>query len=61
MAMSIRTNLAAINSVNTLSGTQKSLSSSLEKISSGLRINRASDDAAGLGVATRLETDNTSL
>ena len=61
MAMSIRTNLAAISSINSLSGTQKSLSSSLEKISSGLRINRAADDAAGLGVATRMETDNTSL
>jgi flagellin len=33
----------------------------LEKISSGLRINRAGDDAAGLGVATRMETDNVSL
>jgi flagellin len=61
MAMSIRTNLAAINSINSLSGTQKSLSSSLEKISSGLRINRAGDDAAGLGVANRMEADNTSL
>ena len=61
MAMSIRTNLAAISSINSLSGTQKSLSSSLEKISSGLRINRAADDAAGLGVANRMETDNTSL
>jgi flagellin len=61
MAMSIRTNLAAISSINSLSGTQKSLSNSLEKISSGLRINRAADDAAGLGVATRMETDNTSL
>jgi flagellin len=59
--MSIRTNLAAISSINSLSNTQKSLSSSLEKISSGLRINRAADDAAGLGVATRMETDNTSL
>ena len=61
MAMSIRTNLAAISSINSLSSTQKSLSSSLEKISSGLRINRAGDDAAGLGVATRMESDNTSL
>ena len=61
MAMSIRTNLAAISSINSLSSTQKSLSSSLEKISSGLRINRAGDDAAGLGVANRMEADNTSL
>jgi flagellin len=61
MAMSIRTNVAAISSINTLGRTQGSLSSSLERISSGLRINRAADDAAGLGVATRMEADNTSL
>jgi len=61
MAMSIRTNMAALSSINTLSRTQGSLSDSLERISSGLRINRAGDDAAGLGVATRMEADNTSL
>jgi flagellin len=59
--MSIRTNVAAMASIANLSKTQGNLSSSLEKISSGLRINRAADDAAGLGVATRFETDNTSL
>jgi flagellin len=37
------------------------LTSSLEKISSGLRINRAADDAAGLSVASRMDSDNTSL
>jgi len=61
MAMTVRTNMAALSSINTLNKTQGSLSSSLEKISSGLRINRAADDAAGLGVATRMESDNTSL
>ena len=61
MAMTVRTNLAALSSINTLNKTQGSLSSSLEKISSGLRINRAADDAAGMGVATRMESDNTSL
>lgn len=61
MSMSVRTNMAAISSINTLNKTQGSLSSSLEKISSGLRINRAADDAAGMGVATRMESDNTSL
>ena len=60
MGMSIRTNLAAISSINSLSGTQKSLFF-IGKDFSGLRINRAGDDAAGLGVATRMETDNTSL
>jgi flagellin len=61
MAMSIRTNVAAISSINSLGRTQGNLSNSLERISSGLRINRAADDAAGLGVATRMESDNTSL
>ena len=61
MGMSIRTNVAALSSISNLSKTQGGLSSSLEKISSGLRINRAADDAAGLGVATRMESDNTSL
>ena len=61
MAMTVRTNLAALSSIKTLNKTQGSLSKSLEKISSGLRINRAADDAAGLGVATRMETDNISL
>jgi len=61
MAMSIRTNMAALSSINTLGRTQGNLSNSLERISSGLRINRAADDAAGLGVATRMEADNTSL
>jgi len=61
MAMSIRTNMAALSSINTLGRTQGNLSTSLERISSGLRINRAADDAAGLGVATRMESDNTSL
>ena len=61
MAMTVRTNMAALSSINSLNKSQSSLGSSLEKISSGLRINRAADDAAGLGVATRMESDNTSL
>jgi flagellin len=61
MAMTVRTNIAAIRSSNVLNKTQSGLSGSLERISSGLRINRAADDAAGLSVATRMESDNTSL
>ena len=61
MAMTVRTNMAALSSINSLNKSQSSLGSSLEKISSGLRINRAGDDAAGMGVATRMESDNTSL
>merc|ERR1712100_164680 len=61
MALTVRTNMAAIGAINNLNKTQSSLSSSLGKISSGLRINRAADDAAGLSVATRMNSDNTSL
>ena len=61
MALTVRTNMAAISAINNLNRTQGSLSNSLGKISSGLRINRAADDAAGLSVATRMNSDNTSL
>ena len=51
MALSINTNVAALNSYRNLSNTQNDLSKSLEKLSSGLRINRAADDAAGLAIS----------
>lgn len=56
MGMSVRTNIAAMMASGQLGRTQKNLGSSLQRISSGLRINKAADDAAGLGVATSLET-----
>lgn len=61
MALTVRTNIAALRSFNQLNKTQSSLSGSLEKISSGLRVQRASDDAAGLAVASRMNADNVSL
>jgi flagellin len=61
MALTVRTNIASIRASNRLNNTQNSLTSSLERISSGLRVNRAADDAAGMSVATRMESDNTSL
>jgi flagellin len=61
MALTVRTNIASIRASNRLNSTQNSLTSSLERISSGLRVNRAADDAAGMSVATRMESDNTSL
>ena len=61
MSLRVRTNIAAIRSFNSLNRTQKSLSNSLERISSGLRVNRAADDAAGLAVASRMNADNVSL
>ncbi|WP_208324064.1 flagellin [Diaminobutyricimonas sp. TR449] len=54
MGMQINTNIAALNAHRNLSNTQNDLSKSLEKLSSGLRINRAADDAAGLAISEGL-------
>lgn len=54
MGLSINTNIAALNSYRNLTNTQNDLSKSLEKLSSGLRINRAADDAAGLAISEDL-------
>ncbi len=54
MALSINNNVAALNAYRNLSNTQNDLSKSLEKLSSGLRINRAADDAAGLAISEGL-------
>jgi flagellin len=56
MGMQINTNLAANNAYRSLSNTQTDLSRSLEKLSSGLRINRAGDDAAGLALSEGLKS-----
>ena len=61
MALTVRTNIASIRASNRLNTTQSNLTASLERISSGLRVNRAADDAAGLSVASRMDSDNTSL
>jgi flagellin len=54
MALRINTNVAAINAHRQLLGTESAMNSSMEKLSSGYRINRASDDAAGLAIANKL-------
>lgn len=61
MALRINTNVAAINAHRQLLGTEMKLNTSMEKLSSGFRINRASDDAAGLAIANRLRTNVRSL
>lgn len=61
MALRINTNVAAINAHRQLLGTEMKLNSSMEKLSSGYRINRASDDAAGLAIANRLRVNVRSL
>ena len=52
--LSIRTNVASLNAQKSLSSSTETLQSSMSKLSSGMRITRASDDAAGLGVSQNL-------
>ena len=54
MAMTINTNIAALNAQRNLGKTQGMLNQSLQRLSSGLRINSAKDDAAGLAISTRM-------
>ncbi|MGA7204720.1 MAG: flagellin [Specibacter sp.] len=56
MGMQINTNTAANNAYRNLNNTQNALSKSMEKLSSGLRINRAADDAAGLAISEGLKS-----
>jgi flagellin len=54
MALTINTNVAALNAQRNLSKSQGSLNQSMERLSSGLRINSAKDDAAGLAISDRM-------
>jgi flagellin len=56
MGMTINTNISALTAYRNLSTTQNDMSKSLEKLSSGLRINRAADDAAGLAISEGLKS-----
>ena len=56
MGLRINTNTDAFNAYRNLSVTQGQMSKSLEKLSSGFRINRAADDAAGLAISEGLRS-----
>ena len=53
--MRINTNIMALNAYRNLNNTNDALASSLEKLSSGYRINRAADDASGLVISQNLD------
>ena len=55
MSLIVNTNTASINAMTSLNKTNRSLAKSFERLSSGLRISRAADDTAGLGVAENLD------
>ena len=56
MAQVINTNLPSLNAQRNLNTSQSSLAVSLERLSTGLRINSAKDDAAGLAISERFTT-----
>lgn len=58
MTINIRTNLASLNSQRNLSRSTAGINVAYERLSSGYRINRASDDAAGLSIAESLKAAN---
>ncbi|WP_458363429.1 flagellin N-terminal helical domain-containing protein, partial [Aliarcobacter skirrowii] len=59
--MRINTNVSSLNAQEASTNTNKYISNSLEKLSSGLKINKASDDASGLAIADKLRTQVTSI
>jgi len=59
--MRINTNVSSLTAQNANTQNNKSVASSLEKLSTGLRINKASDDASGLAIADKLRTQASSL
>jgi flagellin len=61
MGMRIGTNIASINAQRNLVGSQRSINKSMEQLSSGSRINKAADDAAGLAISENLKSQVRSL
>ncbi|TMQ11323.1 MAG: flagellin FliC [Deltaproteobacteria bacterium] len=61
MSISVLTNVASLNAQRNLATTQASLAASVGRLSSGMRINSASDDAAGLGISENLKANIRSL
>lgn len=61
MSISVLTNVTSLNAQRNLATTQASLAASVGRLSSGMRINSASDDAAGLGISENLQANIRSL
>jgi flagellin len=59
--LSLHTNNAALSAQNSITRTQSSLSTSMTRLSTGYRINSASDDAAGLQIASRLKAQSSGM
>ena len=59
--MKINTNISSLTAQEAATNTNRSIAGSLEKLSTGLKINKASDDASGLAIADKLRTQVTSI
>jgi flagellin len=56
MSLSLNTNVASLNTQRNLNASQGTLGRALQRLSSGMRINSAADDAAGLAITERMTT-----
>ena len=61
MALTVNTNVASLNTQRNLNTSSKGLDTSLQRLSTGYRINSAKDDAAGLQIATRLKVQTSGM
>src|SRR5664279_3274510 len=61
MALTINTNIMSLNAQRNLSTTQNAISKSMQRLSSGLRINSAADDAAGLAISVGMDAQVKSM
>ncbi|MBQ9376423.1 MAG: flagellin, partial [Schwartzia sp.] len=61
MAMVVKNNMSAVNTLNTLNKNSSALANSLQKVSSGMRINSAADDSSGYAISERMRVQIRSL
>ncbi|WP_420265935.1 flagellin [Candidatus Magnetominusculus dajiuhuensis] len=61
MGMTINTNMLSVDAQRNLNATQTPLAQAMQRLSSGLRINTSADDAAGLAIATRMDSQTRGL
>ena len=61
MSMVVKNNVNALNTLNVLNKNQSALAKSLQKVSSGMKINSAADDASGYAISERMRVQIRSL
>ncbi|MDQ6956609.1 MAG: flagellar protein, partial [Mariprofundaceae bacterium] len=61
MALTVQTNVAANSALKSINTNSMNMNKSLERLSSGFRINNAADDAAGFAVSSKLDAQSSRL